>query len=262
MKFSIKRVLALMLVLVMALIALSGCNQESTKESEPTESAVSSGELPPDTLFSTEYVLGRVTQDDLPEGTIVQARNVTGLKEGSVLNIPIGSIPWNTLLGVPVLVGDTPCEVLAYWNETGIHVALNACKQCTTGTPGQFRQVNYNGQPECIACMDCGTILSCGVFGAESDALQGICHPYMIAREECRFSSLGDPNIEWNLEQYPWLSPDGTGYGVPPVDLSQRVDSDVVVVSYETLAKYISDFTGSAPSYQFSIPGSVKAGNG
>lgn len=243
-------------VLLALVLTLAGCKPNEPVEETSAPSDVVSESLPNNIEDDTQLkaVMGTLMKDDLYEATCVQARKTPSVTAGGTVAIPIGTIPMGKLLCIPVFVDETPCEIMVYRGASDAYVALNVCAKCATSGEGYFREIKYKDYLGCLVCMDCGTVLSEAIFNDEEGTSNDACHPYLIAREDCGQTTIGELADSWDLMQYPWLSAEGVGYGVPPAPIEQFSDSWALLVSYETLTKYMASFKELAPNYKFSIP--------
>lgn len=241
--------LLLALVLALMLCTLAGCKANQPVESEqPSDNPEVSQEpnVGPN-MDNTKLVLGTADEELLQNATIVQAQVRVTVDENNPLLIPAGSLPRDTLLEVPITYNGVSYELLFFNPGTDYCLALNKCMRCAPAEDARFMLITSSTYGRVLVCKDCGTMLSNELFTRGYTGEGNECSIITIDSSDYGYSTLGEIGEGWNLKQYPWLTKDGIGYGVPPIDMAEFSEWRALIISAADLDKYIEALNSGVP---------------
>mgnify|MGYP004514953347 FL=1 len=154
-------VLISMLTGAMAIL-ISGCSNNSTSQSTKTTSTSA------DTQVASSE---NTTANDITTTVDGSAENVTSIKKGGYLAIPIADLSQTASFYKADLDG-TEIELVALKDSKGnLRTAFNACQVCYSSGRGYYRQ-----EGKYLVCQNCGNSFTIDQVGIAS----GGCNPWPI----------------------------------------------------------------------------------
>ena len=154
-------VLISMLTGAMAIL-ISGCSNNSTSQSTKTTSTSA------DTQVASSE---NTTANDITTTVDGSAENVTSIKKGGYLAIPIADLS-QTASFYKAEIDGTEIELVALKDSKGnLRTAFNACQVCYSSGRGYYRQ-----EGKYLVCQNCGNSFTIDQVGIAS----GGCNPWPI----------------------------------------------------------------------------------